>query len=214
MPDNIIPFPGKERKSHHRPNEFAAERISRWQKGLLSEDFKQQWQTFEEMDCLTDMTVLKVIEAFLLFEKGDRTLKTKLLQALKKKCPWPISMKVRKGDQQQTVNIQDVPLQWEEWDEQALKPCLELERLASDDPSLVQMARELWLYGLEKHYPFLPTFNKYLQWTAALHYYTLDIINPELAKQHLERQLPAVYQLDRSVIEDKADALARWLMQL
>ncbi|GGK30475.1 hypothetical protein GCM10010965_24170 [Caldalkalibacillus thermarum] len=221
MSDNLIPYPFRKNQglstnpaSPERQEGLSPALISRWQQGLLSERYARQWQTFEEMAHFTDLRVMKLLEHFFLSDQGDWTLKTKILQTIRRTCPWPISFQVKKGENIQCVNIQDVPLSFEHWPEKVLRPCLTLEETSADNPSLVAMAKELWVYGLEKHYPFLPDFTNHLQWTAALHYYTLNVIDPELAGRSLERDLPQLYQLTTSVIQQQAEELTGWLMQL
>jgi hypothetical protein len=193
-----------DQKNAHGPfqSTFSTDVLHEWQQGLLQEDVTIQWNTFEKMFGLTDFRVLEIIKRFLVYERGDMLLKTKMVQQLKSICPWSITLEMTKGGKQQTIQVLDVPLNKEEWGAYT-KPLDVLEEQAGGhDPTLVDMAGELWILVLEKHYPFLPSFDDAYEWTAALHYYTLKIIQPDRVQPEWDLRWSEVYGLHGQPLQD------------
>jgi hypothetical protein len=188
--------------------------IDEWRKGLLSESFKAQWNTYEKMFDFIAEEVQQIIEEFLLWRQGDALLKTKLLQKLKLNCPHSLQFQVKKGDQATSVCLADVPLEKEDWSEEHMLPYQLIEDKAHDDPTLVQMAEEVWVYFLEKHYPFIPQINKALKWTAALHFYTLKLVDESFAESQLSEKFVHIYQFSEEEIREHCQFFERLLLRI
>lgn len=228
--NNVIPFPGRyhpneqniESEDHskseqdklHEENseshekhiretyqmEQQGDKLREWYEGLLNPSYESQWKLFEQLGALTDIATIKLLEQFMLYKQGDLVLKTKILQSLKQQCPWPLPFTIYKNGQEKEIKLTDVPLVFSDWPEPYLLVYYELEGAAYDDPSLLEMAKELWQYALEKHYPFMPTITNHLQWTAGLHYYTLSVINEDMAHYLLEETLVSTYDFTKEEI--------------
>lgn len=189
MGDKIISFPLRS----HQP--LTEELLSEWKAGLESKDHNEQWRTFERMSNLADIHVLHLCQDFLSLDTGDDLLKTKLLQALKRTCPSSLSFQITKRNKTKRITLADVPLQLEDWGNSLIRPVHLLEEQAATDPTLVQLATELWVYFLEKNYPFYPSILTAKEWSAGLHIYTLAVMDNQLAQEKLLRELPEQYDL-------------------
>lgn len=193
------------------------EDIERWKEGLLQTNSQKQWQSFQQMHSFMDERVFELIQCFLTYSKGDLLLKTKLLQQCKLICPHSWKLDVSKLDQHTTLKLGDVPVDFEEWDARLTKPLELLEEIAYQDPSMMEMAREVWVFFLEKRFPFnddlIEGLEEAYKWTASLHYYTLKVIQRESLQQ--ERQKMAQwYDMTEEEIEQAEENFAELLMQL
>ena len=186
-PDNLISFPLRSNLP------ITPELIKEWTSGLANSDYGEQWRTFERMSNFSDIFVLQLIQDFLLQETGEPLLKTRLLQTLRKTCPSSLRFEVKKGKEMQRISLAEVPLVLEDWPEEQISPLKTLEEKAYADPSLSELARELWQFFLEKRYPFHPEVKPALEWGAGLHIYTLATINEELVNQQIKEELPNLY---------------------
>jgi tetratricopeptide (TPR) repeat protein len=188
--------------------------VADWKKGLQSDSFKIQWNTFDKMFDFIAEEVQQTIAEFLLLNQGDSLLKTKLLQKLKLNCPNSLRFEVKKEDQITTVCLADVPLEREDWSEEHMLPYQSIEDKAHDEPSIVQMAQEVWVYFLEKHYPFIPQIGKSLKWTAALHFYTLKLVDESFADSQLGEKFVYSYQFSEEEIREHCQFFERLLLRI
>jgi hypothetical protein len=214
--DNIIPFPNfskKDRIEQSDDEQLSPQLIEQWSKGLNSSDFKEQWKNFEQMFGFIDSQVQMVIEQFLSSEQGDLVLKTKFLQKLKQICPGNQKYVIRKRDQWTTLLLKDVPIEIEEWPEEWMTPYHLIEEKAYDDPILAEMAQELWIYFIVKKYPFFTKINETLSWTAALHYYTLKVMDEEFANSQVDK-ITLSYEISSDELLEKVQHFERELWQL
>ncbi|WP_025027461.1 DUF3196 family protein [Caldalkalibacillus mannanilyticus] len=197
MDDNIIPFPNFSKKDRLEQGEdecLTPEIIHNWKQGLLSEAPKQ-WNTYERMFGFIDEDVQEIIRLFLVSEQGDKLLKTRFLQKLKLICPGKLSFIVYKSDQKKELMLSEVPVEKEEWSEEVLSPLVLLEEKAYDNPSLIELAKEMWFFFLEKEYPFIPEMNDPLLWTAAIHSYTLRMVDFDMSGKSVEK-LALLYEME------------------
>jgi hypothetical protein len=190
------------------------ELVAEWRQGLHSDSFKVQWNTFEKMFDFIAEEVQLIIAEFLLLNQGDFLLKTKLLQKLKLNCPHSLKFQVQKGDQISLVCLADVPIEKEDWPEEHMLPYHCIEDKAHDEPSIVQMAQEVWVYFLEKHYPFIPQIGKSLKWTAGLHFYTLKLIDESFAESQLGEKFVYIYQFSEEEIREHCQFFERLLLRI
>jgi tetratricopeptide (TPR) repeat protein len=190
------------------------ETLKEWRKGLQSESYEVQWKTYEMMFQFIGEEVQKIIGDFLLYKQGDSLLKTKLLQKLKLNCPHSLQFKVQKENQIKTLRLIDVPVEQEEWSEEHILPYQLIQDKAHDDPSLVQMAEEIWIYFLEKHYPFIPQITDALKWTAALHFYTLKIVDEPFAEVQLREKFVGIYQCSEQEIREHCQIFESLLLRI
>lgn len=197
-----------ESSSSYYRSSFPPELLHEWEKKLNSSSPQDQWKVFEQMQGLTDFQILKLIADFLLSEHGEPFIKTRFLQQLKRTCPWSIPLDVHKENQRATVDTREVPLAWEEWPEEARAPLLKLEEKAFDDPVLIEMGKELWLYVLERHYPFfIPSSVETCLWTAGLHYYTLKLVYEQEPSSFFKEKMDHLYSLSIEQIEQQSKHL-------
>lgn len=173
-----------------------------WKQGLLQEDVRMQWSTFEKLYDFNNQDVVDLIRSFLRYSQGDMLLKTELLQECKKHCPGSWTFTVHKLGHAVDVLLEQVPLCFSEWDEQMLKPLKLLETYAHQDPTLFMLAKETWLYVLEKLYPIMPEIDEAICWTVGLHSYTLKVLNGNEAESFRQNKLMQQYGLQRSDIID------------
>ena len=145
------------------------------------------------MSNFSDIHVLGLIQDFLLQDSGEPLLKTRLLQTLKKTCPTTLSFEVEKKGERRVIKLAEVPVHLEDWPVEYIHLLTTLEEKAYADPSLIELARELWLFFLEKNYPFYPDMSQELAWSASLHIHTLATINEELANEQIKKELPRQY---------------------
>lgn len=183
-----------------------------WKEGLLGKSFEVQWETYEKMTGFESEEVRGVVEEFLISSHGDFVLKTKLLQKLKKAYDFPLHIIIIKGSQQETIELSNVPVNIEDWIEEQITPIRLLQHNVYDDPSLEQMAMELWVYFLEKYYPFTPQMEHPLKWAAALHLYTLNMINEDIAESQLTNKLVGFYNLSESEIREHCQYFEQLLL--
>lgn len=188
--------------------------LEQWHAGLLQPVAQKQWQTYEQMHSLMNEQVWEIIQEFMLYSQGDLLLKTKLLQQCKLTCPGSWVLNVEKLELQTTIKLNDVPVEMEDWKEDHLAPFKLLqETVYHNNPTLVEMARELWMYFLEKKYPFIPDLKQANKWTAALHSYTLKLMQQEQTEQELE-SMESWYQLNAEEIAHAEHEFAELLVQL
>lgn len=185
--NNLISFPLRSNLP------ITPELIQEWASGLSSKDYAKQWRAFERMSNFSDIHVLGLIQDFLLQDSGEPLLKTRLLQTLKKTCPTTLSFEVEKKGERRVIKLAEVPVHLEDWPVEYIHPLTTLEEKAYADPSLIELARELWLFFLEKNYPFYPDMSQELAWSASLHIHTLATINEELANEQIKKELPRQY---------------------
>jgi hypothetical protein len=210
--DNIIPFPNFSRKDRLEQGDeeiLQSDSIEMWRKGLQG-TFEQQWRTYERMFGFIDSQVQEVIAEFLSTANGDPTLKTRFLQKLKLICSSQLDFSVSKRGMVRKVTLSDVPIDIEDWADDILKPAQQLENEAFNEPSLIEMGKELWIYLLEKEYPFVPQITDSLCWTGILHYYTLRMINEEDAQLRLG-QLAKQYKLSATELIQQTEEFERLL---
>lgn len=179
------------------------ELLQEWKEGLQDDSFKVQWETYEKMTGFQDEEVRAVLEEFLRSTQGDLVLKTKCLQQLRKDLNCDYQILVKKGEEQKTIEVNDVPVNREDWPEEQVAPILLLQQKVYDDPTLEQMAEELWIYFLEKHYPFVPQIEQPLKWTAALHFYTLKMVNEDIAESQLRDNFVEIYNISEAEIRER-----------
>jgi|GEM_PF-6894989 len=199
MEDNIIPFPifnKRDRMELSDEEYLTPEAIQMWKHGLQG-SFSDQWQAYEMMFGFMEEEVQEVIRGFLLSPSGDPLLKTKFLQKLKQVCPEKMRFSVLKKNRRKELALKEVPIEKDEWPEDLMIPLTLLEDKAYNNPSLQELASELWMFLLEKEYPFHPTIDEPLKWTAGLHSYTLKVIDEERADKSV-RKLAQLYEVEES----------------
>jgi hypothetical protein len=196
------------------PNAHAPdlEQLQAWREGLLSKSYEVQWKTYEKMTGFENEEVRTIVEEFLLSSEGDLLLKTKFLQRLKQAYESSCQVIVIKGNKQEQIELSTVPYAREDWPEEQIAPMKILQHNLYDDPSLEEMAKELWIYYLEKHYPFFPDMNHSLKWAAALHLYTLKIINEDISESQLNNKLVEIYNLSESEIREQCQYFEQLLL--
>lgn len=209
MTDNIISFP-----LHKKNIPISPEMLNQWRTGLYSSSYEEQWRTFEQMTSFSDIHVIHLAQEYLNLHTGEPFLKTKLLQVLKNTCPSSLAFQVEKHKQGKQITLEQVPIQFDHWEPELLVPIQILQDKAYADPSLVEMAKELWIYFLEKYYPFNPVIEEDIIWTAGLHFYTLTVINEELANIQLEEKLPNLYGLPKEVLLQQYQRFEALLKQM
>jgi tetratricopeptide (TPR) repeat protein len=175
--------------------------LEEWKLELLQEDAARQWSAFEKMYDFTNEKVKGLIQTFLEYPKGDLLLKTKVLQECRKQCPGSWKFTVHKQGHTSEVKVEEVPLQLSEWAEPMRRPLTLLDEAAHQEPSLLELAKETWLYVLEKYYPNMPEIDEANCWTAGLHSYTLKVLNGNHSSAQLQK-LEQYYQMSRSQILD------------
>jgi hypothetical protein len=214
MKDNVIPFPNSERRNRLQKGDetsLSSQVIQGWKEGL-QDSYEKQWKTFESMYAFLDDEVQEIIEEFLIDPQGDMLLKTRLLQKLSQYGKDRV-VKVEKLTKYTAIKLSEVPIEREEWPEELLKPIHLLEEYVFHDPVLNEMCKELWFYFLEKIYPFFPDITYPLHWTAAIHYYTLNLIDDEYMKIKL-KDLANIYSLTQEELIQHVARFEQALLQL
>lgn len=209
----LIEISHKKDRGSGNKAELNPETLQEWREGLLSANIKQQYETFDKMFGFSQEQVMSLVEEFLRGDQGDFSLKTKFLQECKQTCPQNWTFLVKKGDKQQEVKLKDVPLGKEEWSEEYMKPLEVLQEKAHDNPTLIQMSNEIWVYFLEKYYPVLPEFGEHIYWTAGLHLYTLKLIHSETLTIKQMDQIIQRYEIPLEKIEEYRQHLERQAQQ-